>query len=58
MCCGSPALGGPFPTLMARAGPCPGGGPDIATALLLFYVVVVVASTRQESSRRVALGAF
>jgi hypothetical protein len=28
---GRPALGGPFPTLIARAGPPPLGGPDIAT---------------------------
>lgn len=34
LCGGRPALGGPLPTLMARAGPCPGGGPDIATLLL------------------------
>lgn len=35
-CGGRPALGGPFvPTLIARAGPGP-GGPDIMTAFLLF----------------------
>jgi hypothetical protein len=34
LCGGRPALGGPFPTLMARAGP---PGPDMATSSLLFY---------------------
>lgn len=35
-CGGRPALGGPFvPTLIARAGPGP-GGPDMANVFLLF----------------------
>lgn len=35
LCGGRPALGGPFvPTLIARAGPGP-GGPDMSTAFLL-----------------------
>ena len=48
LCGGRPALGGPFPTLIAREGPGPGGGPDIATLLLLFYAVVVVAFTAKQ----------
>lgn len=37
VCGGRPALGGPFPTLIARTGPGPGGGPDMAALVLLFY---------------------
>ena len=38
LCGGRPAHGGPFPTLIARAGPPPFGGPDMAALCLLFYV--------------------
>lgn len=39
LCGGRPALGGPLPTLIARAGPPPFGGPDMAGVFLLFYMV-------------------
>ncbi|KAK7192973.1 hypothetical protein PSPO01_00767 [Paraphaeosphaeria sporulosa] len=37
LCGGNPALGGPFPTLIARPAPGPGRGPDMAQVSLLFH---------------------
>lgn len=50
LCGGSPALGGPFPTLIALLGPGPGpGGPDIACGCCVLYATAAVYVTSRQA---------